>query len=73
MKAVAVIGVAVLALGAGLGVIAARCEGSRVRPYEAALSSLTKLSDAESSAPDVRRQAGSTARSACLRSGGPAK
>jgi len=60
MKAVAVIGVAVLALGAGLGAQDSLRDAKDLyasASYEAALLSLTKLSGAESSAPDVRRQA----------------
>lgn len=60
MKAVAVVGVAILALGAGLGAQDSLRDAKDLyasASYEAALSTLTKLSDAESSAPDVRRQA----------------
>jgi hypothetical protein len=60
MKVVAVIGVAVLALGAGLGAQDSLRDAKDLyasASYEAALSSLTRLSSAESSAPDVRRQA----------------
>jgi hypothetical protein len=60
MRAVAVVGVAILALGAGLGAQDSLRDAKDLyasASYEAALSTLTKLSDAESSAPDVRRQA----------------
>ena len=60
MKAVAVIGVAILALGTGLGAQDSLRDAKDLyasASYEAALSSLTRLSGAESSAPDVRRQA----------------
>jgi hypothetical protein len=60
MKAVAVIGVAVLALGAGLGAQDSLRDAKDLyasASYEAALSTLTKLSSADSSAPDIRRQA----------------
>jgi len=60
MKAVAVVGVAILALGAGLGAQDSLRDAKDLyasASYEAALSTLTKLSDAESSAPEVRRQA----------------
>jgi hypothetical protein len=60
MKAVAMVGVALLALGAGLGAQDSLRDAKDLyasASYEAALSSLTKLSSAESSAPDVRRQA----------------
>ena len=60
MKAVAMIGVAILALGAGLGAQDSLRDAKDLyasASYEAALSTLTKLSSADSSAPDVRRQA----------------
>jgi len=60
MKAVAVIGVAILALGAGLGAQDSLRDAKDLyasASYEAALTTLTRLSSAESSAPDVRRQA----------------
>jgi hypothetical protein len=60
MKAVAVIGVAILALGARVGAQDSLRDAKDLyasASYEAALSTLTKLSSAESSAPDIRRQA----------------
>jgi hypothetical protein len=60
MKAVAVVGAAILALGAGLGAQDSLRDAKDLyasASYEAALSTLTKLSSADSSAPDIRRQA----------------
>jgi len=60
MKAVALVGVAILALGGGLGAQDFLRDAKDLyasASYEAALSTLTRLSNADSSAPDVRRQA----------------